>query len=338
MALKNIVVVGGGTGNHTTLSGLKYQECSVAAVVAMSDDGGSSGRLRDELGQLPPGDVRQCLEALAADDQASALMRQLFNYRFNAGNGLVGHNFGNLFLTALAEITGNTATAIEEASRILRIRGRVLPVTLTKTTLIAHLVDGSRLEGESTIDQRQDNLEVAIDYVYLEPKAYAYPPVLTAMQEADAIVMGPGDIYTSVLPNLLVEDVADAIRESRAKKIYVCNLMTKPGESDGFKTSDFARLICEYLGSNCPLDFVLVNSALFPERALNKYRASGQFPVEVDPEETGKVASRVVQVPLVSAGVYLRHDPAALARTIMATLSEEDIPQPSAASPGIPAQ
>lgn len=320
MVEKNIVVVGGGTGNHTTLSGLKGLGCDLTAVVAMSDDGGSSGRLRDELGQLPPGDLRQCLVALAADDHSSALMRQLFTYRFNAGNGLSGHSFGNLFLTALTEITGNTATAIEEASQILRIRGRVLPVTLSKTTLIAHLVDGSKLIGESSIDQRQDNPNVAIDYVALNPRAYAYPPVLDAIAEADGIVLGPGDIYTSVLPNLLVEDVARAIKDSAAKKIYVCNLMTKPGESDGFKSSDFTRLICDYLGSNSPLDHVIVNTAPFPERVVRKYMTLGQYPVEVDLDETRSGASNVVQVPLVSAGIYLRHDPIELARAIMAIL------------------
>ena len=334
---KKIVVVGGGTGNHTTLSGLKNEACTVTAVVAMSDDGGSSGRLRDELGQLPPGDVRQCLIALAADDRAGALMRQLFTYRFSAGNGLVGHNFGNLFLTALAEITGNTATAIEEASRILRIQGTVLPVTLTRSTLVAYLQDGSRLMGESNIDLRSDNLDVAIDYVYLEPKAFAYPPVLAAIEGADAIVMGPGDIYTSVLPNLLVDDVADAIRNSRAKKIYVCNLMTKRGESDGFKSSDFVRLIYEYLGTTVPLDFVVVNNAPFPERTLRKYIASGQYSVEIDLEETQTMVSHIVQAPLVSAGIYLRHDPTLLAKTIMSLVSQAKPARSRVVPGGMPA-
>ena len=317
MATKKIVVVGGGTGNHTTLSGLKNEDCDLTAVVAMSDDGGSSGRLRDELGQLPPGDVRQCLVALAADDHTSALMRQLFTFRFSGGNSLSGHSFGNLFLTALTEITGNTATAIEEASNLLRVRGIVLPVTLTRSTLAAYLVDGTLLEGESTIDQRNDNPGVAIDYVFLEPKAYAYPPVLAAIQEADAIVLGPGDIYTSVLPNLLVDDVADALRESKAKKIYVCNLMTKPGESDGFKSSDFARLVCEYLGTTSPLDYMVANDGTFPERTLRKYIASGQHPVELDLEETRTMVNHIVHKSLFSAGVYLRHDPTVLANTIM---------------------
>ena len=320
MDKKKIVVVGGGTGNHTTLSGLKYEECDLTAVVAMTDSGGSSGRLRDELGQLPPGDIRQCLVALAPDDRSTALMARLFDYRFNAGNGLLGHSFGNLFLTALAEITGNTATAIEEASRMLAIKGRVLPVTLTKSTLVAYLKDGSEVVGEANIDQRKEKLDVRIDYVHLDPKAYAYPPILEAIQDADAIVMGPGDIYTSIVPNLLVEDVSQAINNSRAQKICVCNLMTKAGESDGFRASDFVNLIREYLGTARPLDYLVVNSAPYPDRLLHRYDSYGQYPVEVDLEECQKVVREVVQEPLLSAGVYLRHDPGPLARTIMGIL------------------
>ncbi len=317
MVRKKIVVVGGGTGNHTTLSGLKYEDCDLTAVVAMTDSGGSSGRLREELGHLPPGDVRQCLVALAPDDRSSALMARLFDYRFNAGNGLHGHSFGNLFLTALTEITGNAATAISEASRMLSIKGTVLPVTLTKSTLIAHLKDSSEVIGEANIDQRRDNLEVGIDYVYLNPKAYAYSPVLEAIEEADAIIMGPGDIYTSILPNLLVEDVAQRIEASRATKICICNLMTKPGESDGFKASDFVNLIREYLGTTDPLDYLLVNSAPYPDRIVQRYASFGQYPVETDLEECNQVVQEVIQEPLVSAGVYLRHDPFALARSVM---------------------
>lgn len=320
MDIKKIVVVGGGTGNHTTLSGLKRQACELTAVVAMTDSGGSSGRLRDELGHLPPGDIRQCLVALAPDDRSSALMARLFDYRFNAGNGLLGHSFGNLFLTALTEITGNTATAIAEASRMLSIRGTVLPVTLTKSTLVARLKDGSEVVGEASIDQRNENLDVSIDYVYLDPKAYAYAPVLEAIEEADAIVMGPGDIYTSILANLLVEDVAQAIKDSRAIKVCVCNLMTKPGESDGFRASDFVNLIREYLGTVHPLDCLVVNNAPYPDRLLERYRSFGQYPVEVDLDECNKAVGEVAQSALVSAGVYLHHDPQSLAEAIMGIL------------------
>ena len=315
--LKKIVVVGGGTGNYTTLSGLKYEGCTLTAVVAMTDSGGSSGRLRDELGQLPPGDIRQCLVALAPDDRSTALMARLFDYRFNAGNGLLGHSFGNLLLTALTEITGDTASAIAEASQMLSIKGSVLPVTLTKSTLVAHLKDGSEVIGEANIDQRKENMDVSIDYVYLDPKAYAYPPVIEAIEQADAIVMGPGDIYTSILPNLLVEDVAQAIRNSGAVKICVCNLMTKPEESDGFKSSDFVGLIRDYLGTTSPLGYLIVNSAPYPEKLAQRYASFGQYPVEVDLEGCKGLVDHVVQESLLSAGVYIRHDIRSLARTIM---------------------
>ena len=317
MDRQKVVVVGGGMGNHTTLSGLKYEESELTAVVAMTDSGGSSGRLREEMGHLPVGDVRQCLVALAPDDRSNSLMARLFDYRFNSGNGLLGHSFGNLFLTALTEVTGNAATAIEEASRMLSINGTVLPVTLTKSNLVARLKDGSEVVGESGIDQRKENLDVTIDYVYLVPKAYAYPPVLEAIKEADAIVMGPGDIYTSILPNLLVEDVAQAIKGAKAIKICICNLTTKPGESDGFKASDFVNLIREYLGTTSLLDYLVVNSAPFPTKLVDRYASYGQYPVEVDLEECNKVVHEVILEPLLSTGVYLHHDPPHLARTIM---------------------
>ena len=320
MPRKNIVVVGGGAGNHTTLTGLRACDCNLTAVVAMTDSGGSSGRLRQELGHLPPGDLRRCLMALAGDDESANLMRRLFDYRFAAGNGLKDHSFGNLLLAALTEVTGDTITAIAEAARILGIDDTrsVLPVTLTKATLCARLEDGARLVGESAIDLRRDNLDVAIDYIYLDPKAYAYPPVLEAIARADAIVLGPGDIYTSVLPNLLVEDVAQAINASDAVKIHIVNLMTKPNESAGFRASNFLALLTEYLGTAQPLDFLLVNDAPFPPRLLERYAADGQYPVTLDEAESLTMAGRVVRRPLLAPGVFIRHDPHALAAAIMA--------------------
>ena len=325
MPRKNIVVVGGGTGNHTTLSGLRALDCNLTAVVAMTDSGGSSGRLRDELGHLPPGDLRRCLMALAGDEASAGVMRRLFDYRFSAGDGLNGHNFGNLLLAALTEVTGDTVTAIEQAGRILGISGTVLPVTLTKATLCARLEDGSELIGESTIDSRRDSLDVAIDYIYLDPKAYAYPPVLDAIEHADVIVLGPGDIYTSVLPNLLVEEVAEAVGNSPAVKVHVCNLMTKPNESAGFRTSNFLALLTEYLGTRQPLDFLLVNNTPIPSRLLARYAGEGQHPVLLDEAESLTMAGRIVQRPLLAPGVFVRHDPAALASVIMEIAAETPI-------------
>ena len=317
MPRKNIVVVGGGTGNHTTLTGLRNLDCNLTAVVAMTDSGGSSGRLRDELGHLPPGDLRRCLMALAGDSTDANLMRRLFDYRFATGDGLNGHNFGNLLLAALTEVTGDTVTAIAQAARILGVAGTVLPVTLTKAALCARLVDGSELVGEARIDLRTEGLDVPIDYIYLDPKAYVYPPVLDAIYAADAIVLGPGDIYTSVLPNLLVEDVAHAINDSPAVKIHVCNLMTKPNESAGFRTSSFLALLTEYLGTRQPLDFLLVNNSPIPPRLLDRYAAEDQHPVEIDEAESLTMVGRIVPRPLLKPGVFVRHDPAALAAAIM---------------------
>src|SRR3990170_4224119 len=242
-----IVVFGGGTGIFNLLRGLKRYTSNIVAIVTMMDSGGSSGRLRDEFGHLPPGDVRQALVALSPDDRSSLTLRQLFNYRFSKGEGLEGHTFGNLFITALSEITGGTDKAIREAGRILGIRGVVYPVTLTHSNLVARLEDGSEIVGETNIDIRKEKPGVKIDYVYLDPKAYAYPEVLKEIDTADVIVLGPGDLYTSVIPNLLVEGIAESINYSRAKKVYICNLMTKHGESDSFAASDFVREIRTYL-------------------------------------------------------------------------------------------
>jgi uncharacterized cofD-like protein len=317
MTKKKIVVVGGGTGNHTTLSGLRTQDCSLTAVVAMTDDGGSSGRLRQEMGQLPPGDLRRCLMALASEDAQGTLMRKLFDYRFSSGNGLSGHSFGNLILTALTEVTGNTISAIEAAAQMLGAQGRVLPVTLTRSTLMARLDDGTELTGEAAIGGRRERLDVVIDYIRLEPKAYVYPPVLEAIAQADAIVLGPGDIYTSVVPNLLVEEVAGAINASRAAKVHVCNLTTMPAESRNLKASGFVKLLQAYLGSDQPLDYLIVNNAPMPEKVVQRYSSDGQYPVELDLEACDSVVREVVQWPVLAPGVHLRHDPQALARAIM---------------------
>ena len=324
MAKKRIVVIGGGTGSHTVLSGLKRMDCDLTAVVAMSDDGGSSGRLRDELGQLPLGDVRQCLVALAGDDIDSERLRRLFDHRFEDGEGLKGHSFGNLLLSALTEITGSADAAIREASRMLRIRGTVLPVTLSDSTLKARLKDGSVIEGESCIDQRQGNSRVPISRVYLEPEASAYPPVLDAIAKADAVVIGPGDIYTSILPNLLVKGVAEAVRATEGLKIHVCNLMTKPGESDGFQASDFLRLLSLYLYAERPVDYLLANDAAFPEQVRQRYASNGQHPVEVDDEGCRRYAREIVRRPMIGEGCYARHNPCLLAEAIMGIVESDD--------------
>ena len=318
--LPKIVVIGGGTGSFNVLTGLKAYPCSLTAVVAMTDSGGSSGRLRDEFGHLPPGDVRRCLLALSPDDHAGMVLRQLFDYRFNRGNGLDGHSFGNLFLTALTEVTGSTEAAIQEMGRLLGIKGQVLPVTLTNTNLFARLRNGVIIEGETNIDRRTVHPDVPIDYVYLQPKAFVSPGTAKAIEEADAIVIGPGDLYTSILANLAVEGVAHAIVQSRGKRIYVCNIMTKPGESDGFKASDFIREINTYLGVEGKLDCALVNTQSLEERVVQRYAAEHAAPVAFDSAACDALAAKVVGAPLASVGNFVRHDPHRLADAILKLL------------------
>jgi uncharacterized cofD-like protein len=312
-----IVVIGGGTGIFNLLRGLKHYTSNIVAIVTMMDSGGSSGRLRDEFGHLPPGDVRQALVALSPDDRASLTLRQLFNYRFAKGEGLEGHSFGNLFITALSDIAGGADKAIVEAGRILGIRGKVYPVTLTQSNLIARLEDGSEIVGETNIDVRKEKANVKIDYVYLDPKAYAYPEVLREIETADVIVLGPGDLYTSVIPNLLVDGVVDSINYSRAKKVYICNLMTKHGESDGFAASDFVREIRTYL-ENGKLDYVVLNKGPLPEKIVKRYKEQEKTePVEADVEEVKKLAKNAVTRSLATAGTLLRHDAGKIARIIV---------------------
>lgn len=311
-----IVVIGGGTGIHNLLRGLKKYTSDIVAVVTMMDSGGSSGILRDEFGQLPPGDVRQALVALSPTDRSSLVLRQLFNYRFSKGEGLEGHSFGNLFLTALTDITGGTDKAIEEAGKILGIKGRVLPVTLTHSHLAAKLIDGTDIVGETNIDVRKEKPDVKIDYVYLDPKAYAYKPVLDEIASADVIVMGPGDLYTSIVPNLLVDGVAEAINFSKAKKVYICNLMTKHGESDGFSASSFVKEIRSYLEGG-KLDFVVVNSGILPEKIVQRYTMEKAAPVETDIDEVKKLSRNVIYKPIATAGTLLRHDTGKIARIVI---------------------
>ena len=313
---KRIVVIGGGTGSYNVLSGLKTFPFSLTAVVAMTDSGGSSGRLRDEFGHLPPGDLRQVLLALSPDDHAGLVLRQLFNYRFDKGAGLGGHSFGNLFLTALTEVTGSIETAIHEMGRLLGIKGRVLPVTLTNSNLTARLRNGKIVKGEANIDHREVDPQVPIDYVYLEPAAFVYQETAQAIEEADALVIGPGDLYSSIVPNLLVKGVCDAILRCKGKRIYVCNLMTKPGESDGFKASDFIREIHTYLESKSILQYAIVNTGELPPNVVERYHLEGAVPVVFDEEACRDLVPNVIAKPLVSVGNLVRHDPLRLAEAI----------------------
>ncbi len=317
MSEEKIVVLGGGTGTYTALLGLKRYSRSITAVVSMADDGGSSGRLRDEFGHLPPGDARRCLIALSANRRVNRTLRALLEYRFNKGNGLNGHSFGNLFLTALTELTGSTEQAILEASQLLNVRGRVLPVTTDDSRLWAELEDGTLIRGEHNIDVRTVKPDVPIRMVFLAPTARVYPPVSEAIRSADILVIGPGDLYTSIIPNLLVQGVPEAIRACQGVRIYVCNLMTKHGETDGFPASRFISELTRYLGGPGSVDCMIVNSGPIPAALLRRYAEEMAHPVVLDLESCLEYVPQVVQADLVATGSLLRHDSKRLARLVL---------------------
>lgn len=270
-----IVAVGGGTGLSMLLKGIKKITNNITAVVTVGDDGGSSGRLREELGVLPPGDIRNCIAALADDED---LVTKLFQYRFKSGEGLEGHSFGNLFLTALCSITGNMVSAIKASSNVLSIRGKVLPSTLDDMRLGAEYEDGSIVRGESDIPEAHKKIK----RLFIEPSdCKALNTVIEAIREADLIILGPGSLYTSVIPNLLIKEISEEIIKANAKKIYVCNIMTQPGESDNYTVSDHINALYKHAESDKLIDAVLVNNSL-PENMSEKYAQCGQLPVILD--------------------------------------------------------
>jgi uncharacterized cofD-like protein len=281
MTKKRVVVVGGGTGTHTVLRGLRRyaDELDISAVVSMADSGGSTGRLRDEFGQLPVGDVRNALTALAADgDNHDALLRKLFSYRFDRGRGLSGHNFGNLLLTALTDILGSEIEAIEAASRILRVSGKVIPVTTDDVHLVAEYKDGSVVVGEGDIDESLSKYsDMRITNLSLTPSATISDLAAKTILEADLLVLGPGDLYTSVLANCVVDGFVDVVAESNAKVVYVCNLMSKQGQTVGMNALEHITEVVKYIG--CKPDFALVNVANFKEDLIQKYATEGDFPI-----------------------------------------------------------
>ncbi len=298
-----VVAIGGGTGLSAALRGLKAYTDNITAIVAMADDGGSSGRLRAELGALPPGDVRNCLVALAGEER---LLAELFNYRFRQG-GLEGHSFGNLFLTALADLTGDLQQAIRASSRILAVRGQVLPATLTSIELAAQLADGTLIRGESRISRSL----APIARIWCEPNAPpALPEVLAALREAEVIILGPGSLYTSIVTNLLVPDLLAELRRSRAPKIYVCNVMTQPGETDHFTVSDHVRAL-QAIGGRNLFDYVLVNQDP-PQRLRERYGEQGQHPVELDLERVRELGVTPIVASLIDETEAVRHNPEAL--------------------------
>ncbi|MGI2908393.1 gluconeogenesis factor YvcK family protein [Tolypothrix sp. VBCCA 56010] len=306
-----IVVIGGGTGLSTLLRGLKTYSANITAIVTVADDGGSSGRLRQEFGVLPPGDIRNCLAALADEEK---LLTELFQYRFKAGDGLTGHSFGNLFLTAMSDITGDLERAVAASSKVLAVRGQVLPATLSDVRLWAELADGRRIEGESSISEAGGTI-VKIGCIPANPPAL--PAAIKAIKEADYIIIGPGSLYTSLIPNLLVPQIADAIAASLAPRIYICNIMTQPGETQGYTVSDHIRAIDAACGRQL-FDAVLVHKKSPSPRSLIRYAQQNSHPVFLDREAVLDLGRRIVLANILFEDDIgcVRHNPQKLARVL----------------------
>lgn len=328
---KQVVVVGGGTGTHTLLKGLKRytDQIDITAIVTMADSGGSTGRLRDEFGQLPVGDARMALAALSADvDTHDELVRELFLYRFAKGEGLEGHNFGNLLLTALTELLGSEVEAIEAAARILRVRGRVVPVTTDNVHLWAEYDDGLRVLGEHEIDAPPaGRVERRIVSLGVTPEATINPVATESLKKADLIILGPGDLYTGILANGVVGGFAEAFLASEGKVVYVANLMSRTGQSVGMTARDYVEELTNYL-KRAP-DTVVVNTTPLPVDLVERYKAEGNHPVTHEclngqcTVVAGDLLARA-KVRLVAGDVVerslIRHDSDALARVIMELL------------------
>ncbi|MDE5091938.1 MAG: YvcK family protein [Trichodesmium sp. St18_bin3_1_1] len=307
-----IVAIGGGTGLSNLLRGLKSYSANITAIVTVADDGGSSGRLRREIGVLPPGDIRNCLAALANEEK---LLTELFQYRFKAGDGLVGHSFGNLFLTAMSEVTGDLERAVAASSKVLAVQGQVLPATLTDVYLWAELADGRHIEGESNITEAGGKI-VKIGCTPEHPPAL--PKVLQAIEEADYIIIGPGSLYTSVIPNLLVPEIAEAIACRNIPSIYVCNIMTQPGETTGYSVADHICAIDVACGQRL-FDTVLVQGKSPSAQALIKYAQENSHPVFLDREAVNNLGRKILLTNVMyedEQNGFVRHDSTMLAQVL----------------------
>ncbi len=305
-----IVAIGGGTGLSTILEGLKEYTANITAVVAVADEGGSSGRLREEFGILPPGDIRNCLVSLAEVPQ---LMRDLFQYRFKEGNGIKGHSFGNLFITAMTQVTGSFEDAIKESSIVLAIKGRVIPSSLDKIRLKAEYSDGTAKVGEDKIPDEGKSIK-RIDLIPQDAKPN--PEAIEAIREAEIIILGPGSLFTSIIPNLLIEQVGREIAKRDVMKLYLCNVMTQHGETDGFTAFDHLSMIASHTLRNIA-NCCLVNSGRLKYSLLVKYAQEKSFPVLFDRERFKKMGISIFEADVVSKNNYLRHDSKRVAKEII---------------------
>lgn len=317
--LKRVVCIGGGTGTFVGLRGLKQYPLALTAIVTMSDSGGSNRRIRDEFGLLPTSDIRQCLVALSDENGGIGLLRKLFMYRFEKGQGIAGMTFGNLFMAALTDIVGSQEEAIRQTGKVLRIKGAVIPVTLTETNLYATYEDGHIVTEEHLIDEPVHDGTLKIIDAYLKPAAVPNPEALAAIHAADMIVLGPGDLYTSLLPNLLVSHIPEALRKTKAKIVYVLNLMTKYGQTYDFTATDHVRILEKILGK--AIDVVLVNTHALSPKALAIYAKVQEVPVINDLPDDAYY--HVMKAPLVSNALYAKSSSDALIRSLIRHNSEK---------------
>ena len=305
-----ITVVGGGTGLSTLLRGMKYITNNCTAVVTSADDGGSSGRLRKELGIIPPGDLRNCLTALA---DREPLMERLMQYRFKGDSPLAGHCFGNLFIAAMAEAEGGMEEGLNATSQILKVRGRVVPATLTDIQLQAEMTDGTIVSGESKIPEARKRIK---KMMMCPEDAPATSGAVESILKADVLIFGPGSLYTSVIPNLLVEEIREAVIKSEAVKIYVCNVMTQPGETDGYGAFEHVKALLDHVGEQF-LDYVIVNDERISTEQLKQYLAEGSMPVTPDIDKIRRLGITVVPASLISKKDLVRHEPKKLSRVLI---------------------
>ncbi|MBU0759632.1 MAG: YvcK family protein [Candidatus Omnitrophica bacterium] len=305
-----LVVIGGGTGLSVLLHGLKEFSSNITAIVTVADDGGSSGRLREQFDILPPGDIRNCLVALA---DTEPLMRDLFQFRFGNESELKGHSFGNLFITALSKVTGDFEKAIKESSKVLAIRGKVIPSTFDKVQLVAEHHNGQKTKGETRIVEQAS----PIKRVYLDP-AYCRPSKesFEAIDDADVIILGPGSLYTSVVPNLLVSGISERVAKSKAPKVYVCNVMTQPGETDNYTAFDHLNTIVAHTQPDI-INYCIVNTGKVPQELLKKYEDEGSYPVLADSDRIIEKGYKVIEVNIVNTTDYVRHDSKKISKIII---------------------
>ncbi|MFH2139057.1 MAG: YvcK family protein [Candidatus Omnitrophota bacterium] len=305
-----IVVIGGGTGLSVLLHGLKAYTSNLTAIVTVADDGGSSGRLRKQFNMLPPGDIRNCLVALA---EAEPLMMELFQFRFQEGTELAGHNFGNLFITAMTKISGDFEKAIKDISKVLAISGQVIPSTLKRVTLVAEHDDGTRTYGETRISKSAG----LIKRVKLMPEnCVPTESALEAINDAEAIILGPGSLYTSVLPNLVIKNMSEAIQASQAIKVYICNVMTQSGETDNFTAYDHIKAIKSHTACDL-IDYCIVNTGIVPAEFLKKYKKEGAVPVKADIENIKANGVSVIADNVISTKDHVRHNSEKIAKNVI---------------------